>query len=203
MLVQAISQASRTKRQSHLSQPQPHSVIGPTTTETRTSATTLVSSTTMVQTSTTVVQSTTTTTAVVRSTVTLSTATTTTFVPWYGLDYLGNQSGCAVSTDPPTTWYPVPCFGPNSDEVIFNCSAAAASPQGCTQRVNLNGSSGQYFVLTIWYPYTNSTLGLSVNCKYTIPSVPITTGPAGPYYAYCISTNSTAFIVTGRAPGPT
>jgi hypothetical protein len=172
-------------------------IVGPTITATSditmTSATTLVSSTTLTQTATTVIRNNMTTTV-------LSSGNN----GWYGLWFLGNQSGCAISTDPPTTWYPTPCNGgSNADAIVFNCLAAAATPQGCTQRVNLTGSSGQYFVITVWYPFVNYTLGYpGINCKYTVPSVPTPPGPYGPNYAYCITISPTAFIVTVEAPPP-
>jgi len=175
-------------------------------TVTITYATTLIDSTTLTQT--------TTTAFVVTSTATLVRVTTAISTvaagnQWYGLIYLDNESNCAVSTDPPTTWYEIPCLGFNADPVVFNCAAAAASPEGCTLRVNTTGeytpqpSGPNYFTVTIWYPYVNDTAGYpGVNCKYIVPSVPTPPGPQGPYYGYCISLNSTAFIVTQRAPPP-
>ena len=127
---------------------------------------------------------------------------------WYGLMFMGNETGCAVSTDPPTTWYETPCFGSNADEIVFNCAAAAATTQGCTRRFNVTGvveptpSGPGYFVVTIWYPYVNASVYPGVNCKYTVPSVPTPPGPEGPGYAYCISVNATSFIVAVQAPGP-
>jgi hypothetical protein len=127
---------------------------------------------------------------------------------WNGLVWLSNESNCAVSTSPPTTWYEVPCFGIDTNPVIFNCAVAAATPQGCTQRINTTGppppqpSGPNYFVVTIWYPYINYTVYPGLNCRYSVPSVPTPPGPYGPSYAYCIPINATAFIVAQQAPNP-
>ena len=172
-------------------------------TTTFTTATTQLSTTTSIQTQTAVTQTsytvTDTTTESETSTTTETVASTT--VPWYGLTYLGAVPGCAVSTDPPTAWYPVPCFG-YSGPHLFNCAAAANTSQGCTQRINITGTSNQSFAVTVWYPYVNYTGPAWQNCKYTVPSVPNPPGPQGPYYAYCISVNSTSFLITEPAPPP-
>ena len=100
--------------------------------------------------------------------------------------------------------YPVPCFGPNSGAYLFNCAVTAATSQGCTQRVNITGSSSQSFTVTVWYPYVNYNGEQPwQNCKYMLPDIPTPPGPQGPYYAYCISVNSTSFFITLPSPPPT
>ena len=92
-----------------------------------------------------------------------------------------------------------PCFGGNfSQALVFNCARAAASSSGCSEQV---GSTyeivvGSGYHLTIWYPYWNSTYEW-VNCMYEYGG-----NPGQPQYAYCISTNSTAFIISEPAPPP-
>jgi len=121
-------------------------------------------------------------------------------IPWYGLAYLGSLPGCSVSYG--STSYPGACFSPKSDPVLFNCAAAAASSQGCTQQITITGSSKLNFTITVWYPYTNYNGEQPwQNCKYVEP-LPTPPGPDGPYYAYCISVNSTAFLVALPALGP-
>lgn len=94
------------------------------------------------------------------------------------------------------------CFGGNfSEAIVFNCASAAASRTGCSRQV---GSSyqiaiGYGYQITIWYPYAPHSGEPSwANCMYEY------SGDAGQHhYGYCISTNSTAFIVTEPAPPPT
>jgi len=92
-----------------------------------------------------------------------------------------------------------PCFGGNfSQAEVFNCTSAAASASGCTQLV-INPSEPQNsYQITIWYPYFGHSNEPSwANCIYT------DSGDPGQYYgAYCVSVNSTAFIVTEPAPPP-
>lgn len=159
-----------------------------------TSSTTLTSFAVLAQTTTAVLISTT--TSSLTFTTTSTQTTTLGAARWYGLVYLGNESGCTMDA------YPVPCEGSNSDVVVFNCAAAAASPEGCIQRVNLSTSPGQYFVLKIWYPYINYTLLPDFNCRWTVISVPSPPGPDGPYNSYCISVNSTSFMIADQAPPP-
>ena len=179
-------------------------------TVTSVSTRTFVSSTTVVSqgTSTATLIRTTTSTVTVGAT----TSTVTVAERWWGLNFMVNASSCAVSTDPPTTWYESPCFGVETNGtsvVVFNCAAAAATKQGCTQRVNTTGQGApqpagpHYFAVTVWYPYINYSLYPGVNCRFTEPSVPAPPGPGPPIYAYCISFNSTSFIVAEQAPGPT
>lgn len=132
------------------------------------------------------------------STTTRTIANTT--IPWSGLDYMTADSGCTTYVPGGSPVYPVPCFGPNSSAYAFNCAAAAATSQGCTQVVNIIGTSPKpNFTITVWYPYNYQGEQLSQNCKWT-ESIPNPPGPESEY-AYCISLNSTAFFVTESAPG--
>ena len=124
-----------------------------------------------------------------------TTETVTTPFPWYGLVYLSADPGCSTSYG--ETSYPVPCFG--SSGYLFNCAAAATNSEGCTQQVNITGTN-ESFTVTIWYPYTNSIGEQPVqNCKWTV-QLPSPPGPETGY-AYCISVNSTSFLVSEPAQG--
>jgi hypothetical protein len=97
------------------------------------------------------------------------------------------------------------CHGPTGYEAcvggdfasaeLFNCSSQAATASGCTWKV-ISSSSPQYGTeVTVWYPYTGSSEPW--NCLYT------DSGNSGNYYsAYCISSNSTAFVVSEPVPPP-
>ena len=106
------------------------------------STSTFVSSTTIVSQSISTATLVQTTTSIVTGGTTTSTVTVAN--RWWGLNFMVNASNCAVSTDPPTTWYESPCFGTEANDtgvVVFNCAVGAASQQGCTRRVN---TTGQY-----------------------------------------------------------
>jgi DNA-binding transcriptional ArsR family regulator len=83
------------------------------------------------------------------------------------------------------------------DAVVFNCAAAAASANGCTQLVeNSNAQSWKYYV-NIKYPIAlkgNQLPGLS--CTFT------TLADSYSYGFYCIPVNSTAFVVGIPNQGP-
>ncbi len=92
-----------------------------------------------------------------------------------------------------------PCFGGALNQAeLFNCTSAAALSSGCTQRVVSSSNPQKSYQITIWYPYLgHSNESSSANCIYT------DSGEPGQYYgAYCVSINSTAFIVTEPAPPP-
>ena len=127
-----------------------------------------------------------------------TTTTTFAFAP-YGLLYLSSEPGCLADG------VPAPCLGPLSTAVIFNCAIAAKSQSGCTQRVYINGSASESYVVTVWYNATlgNSTFGHSsglswIDCKYSVQP------PSGPslFYAYFVALNSTSFMVGSPAQGP-
>jgi len=87
----------------------------------------------------------------------------------------------------------VPCFGGNYDQAeVFNCATPAASSAGCVQLVADETSPQFSYQITVWYPYSaHSNEPSWANCRYK------TSGdPGQQYYARCVSTNSTAFIVS-------
>jgi hypothetical protein len=61
---------------------------------------------------------------------------------------LENENGSGVSI----------CFGTRPNAVEFACRAAAASPTGCTMRVYYQGAVNKSYLVTVWYPWINSTL---------------------------------------------
>jgi len=85
-----------------------------------------------------------------------------------------------------------PCFGGNITQAeIFNCGNAATLPSGCIRSVVNPSNPLLSFQITIWYPYvTQSNEPSWANCKYQSSG-----DPGQQYFANCISTNSTAFIV--------
>jgi hypothetical protein len=160
---------------------------------------TQLSTTTSVRTQTVLVQTNYTVTETTTDTQTSTTTEimgTTTYVQFYGLYYLSDLPGCAVSSGYASD--PTPCFGQVSTAVTFNCEAAAATSEGCNHQVDIMGSD-QSMNITVWFPYVNySGEGPSQNCKWTeyLPA------PLGPQtaLAYCIPVNSTSFYVTLPAP---
>ena len=92
-----------------------------------------------------------------------------------------------------------PCFGGDITEAeIFNCARAATSPAGCTQLVENPSNTSISYQVTVWYPYLAYANEPSwANCRYQS-----TGDPGRQYFANCISTNSTAFIVSEPAPPP-
>lgn len=177
------------------------SYLGTATTETRTSTFTTTTTETFPSTETATSTQTTTVVSQRNNTLTVTSIQTTTqtvanrTIPWYGLYYLSAAPGCAVSYGVHS--YPAPCFA-YSGGVLFDCAAAAATPQGCTEKVNITGTSNQNFIITIWYPYNTGVP--SQNCKWT-ESLPTPPGPDSAF-AYCISVNSTSFLISEPAPGP-
>ena len=170
-----------------------------TMTQSLTVTATQLSTTTMVRTQTVVTQSNHTITDTATETETETTTTTTTIanrtIPWYGLVYLSADPGCTVSSG--VTSYPGVCSS-YSDPVLFNCAAAAATPKGCTQVVDITGTSNQNFTVTVWYPDNSGRPGQ--NCDWTQLLPP-------PFEldlinAYCIPVNSTTFLVSEPASGP-
>ena len=125
------------------------------------------------------------------------------FAP-YGLLYVSFAPGVQAANSTSGPWVPSMGFGLLSEAVVFDCAMAARSSSGCTQRVFLNGTLGESYVVTVWYNATmgNSTFGHNsglswINCKFSVHP------PAGPslYYAYYIALNSTSFLVGTPAPG--
>jgi hypothetical protein len=97
-----------------------------------------------------------------------------------------------------------PCFGgsmPNNTPYFFNCAAAAATPQGCTERVTYAGapliSPAPSYVINIRYPFTNQTAPWWANCVWTVQGI-----TPGQEYGYCMSVNSTSFALGEPTPPP-
>ena len=124
------------------------------------------------------------------TTVVVTSSSTTTETITIATEYLSNH--CVA---PGGATYVGPCYSTSiGDAAVFNCAAAAATPEGCTQRVFINGSSTASFVVRVNYPVSNIENGsLGDNCELSIlyPS-----GTAGPGAAYCIPLNSTAFYIS-------
>jgi hypothetical protein len=80
-------------------------------------------------------------------------------------------------------------IGPSlgGDAYVFDCLAAAASPNGCTQTVTSTLSPYPSYVINIRYPFTNSTTPSWANC--------LTTENESSGYARCIPITSAAFVV--------
>lgn len=70
---------------------------------------------------------------------------------------------------------------------VFNCLAAAASPEGCTQTVTSTLSPYPSYAINIRYPFTNSTIPSWDNC--------LITENESSNYARCIPITLTAFVV--------
>lgn len=133
------------------------------------------------------------------------TTTSTLVTSWYGLAYLTANQNCGFSGNPPTRFYPIPCFGSNSP-IVFNCAAQAATAQGCVQRVSTTATPSQSFIVAVWYPYINHTAWPEwQNCKWVVTSIPV---PPGPWPqpqkqgGYCIPMNSTSFLIATMASAP-
>ena len=117
-----------------------------------------------------------------------STATTPITTISTGVIYLLSAVGACKG---PTGY--IPCFGGNITQAeIFNCANAATSSTGCTQSIVSPINPLISYRITVWYPYLAGSNEPSwANCKYQ------SSGDAGQqYFANCVSTNSTAFIVT-------
>jgi hypothetical protein len=168
-----------------------------TMTKSLTVTATQLSTTTAVRTQTVVTQSnyTITDTATETETTTTTTTIANRTIPWYGLVYLSADPGCTVSSG--VTSYPGVCSS-YSDPVLFNCAAAAATPKGCTQVVDITGTTNQNFTVTVWYPDNSGRPGQ--NCDWTQLLPP----PFESYLvnAYCIPVNSTTFLVSEPVSGP-
>jgi hypothetical protein len=132
-------------------------------------------------------------TIVTTTTITKATTTTETKLPWdSNLGYLvvpNNCSGPGLS-----------CFGGNFSEVfIFTCKEAAASPQGCTARVNSTTKYWEYNTITVWWqPHANKTAGESQweNCTYKALGGSPPQQLYGPFPAYCAPIGANGFIMT-------
>ena len=132
--------------------------------------------------------------------------------PFTNPGYLTQSGGCAASYSSNGTAYAEPCVfgGTISDALVFNCLAAAALPSGCAGQITaLSGevfppvnNSGPAFnspvlnnTVTVWYPYVGNAAKEPswANCMYAVAHGP----SAATEFAFCVSLNSTSFIVSG------
>ena len=92
-----------------------------------------------------------------------------------------------------------PCFGGNASQAeVFNCANEAASTAGCTLRVENASNPLVGFQVTVWYP----VLGRSNEPSWENAVYESSGDPGQQYFVRCVTTNSTAFIVTEPAPPP-
>lgn len=113
-------------------------------------------------------------------------------VPWDGpILYMSNADTCNGAA----------CFSSNfSQAYVFTCLKEAATPQGCTVRMNATKSIS-FIMVTVWYPYVNQTGGAPpwANCSFNSPG-----GSPSQFFAafpsYCFQIGSNAFMYT-RQPG--
>lgn len=91
----------------------------------------------------------------------------------------------------------IPCFG-SAHPYVFNCAAAAATPQGCTQEVTSTLAPYPSYIINIRYPFIGSSAQSWANCRW------IVSGAAGAVSGndHCFSSNSTSFVVGEQAPPP-
>jgi len=92
-----------------------------------------------------------------------------------------------------------PCFGGNITQAeVFNCLTAATTPSGCAQTVVNPSNASINYQITVWYPsLSQNNEPPWANCRYHS-----TGDPAQQSFARCVTTNSTAFVVTEPAPPP-
>jgi hypothetical protein len=104
--------------------------------------------------------------------------------------YLDQYTGSCAETSPGYSGN-VPCFTyVRSDAYVFACSAAAATPSGCT--VSFGSGSTGYDVI-VWYPDTNQSVPWA-NCAYAVKNP---TGQTPRMSEVCIPVTSSSFIVAG------
>jgi hypothetical protein len=123
------------------------------------------------------------------------------------------SGGCSASYSWNGTAYAEPCSfgGTIQDALVFNCLlAAAALPSGCAGQITAlpgelfppanntgPGSPVLNNTMTVWYPYVSNAPNEPswANCMYAVAHGP----SAATEYAFCVSLNSTSFIVSGPA----
>jgi hypothetical protein len=126
------------------------------------------------------------------------------------LAYLGGPT-CYNSYPQNETTYVALCpFGPRDRATVFNCLIAAGTSTGCVYEISVplntttslvqwtNGSPTSIEepvlnnTITVWYSLANQTTGLPArpNCSFEFRHL-----PAGLNQAYCVSINSTSFLV--------
>jgi hypothetical protein len=132
--------------------------------------------------------------------------------PFANPDYITRSEGCSVSYSSNGTAYAEPCAFGNTiqDALVFNCLAAAALPSGCAGQIT--APPGEVFppannigpgspvlnnTVTVWYPYVGEAANEPswANCMYVVAHGP----SAGTEYAFCVSLDSTSFVVSGPA----
>jgi hypothetical protein len=86
------------------------------------------------------------------------------------------------------------CWGTGSP-YVFNCASSAATSEGCTQKVTSTLAPFPSYTINIRYPFTNATTPSWANCLWTVPGA-----SPGQGYAYCVSLNSTSFVIGIQAP---
>ncbi len=91
----------------------------------------------------------------------------------------------------------IPCFG-SSQPYVFNCAAAAATSQGCTQEVTSTLAPYPSYVINIRYPFISSSAPSWANCRWIVSGAAGAVSGSG----HCFSSNSTSFLVGEQAPPP-
>jgi hypothetical protein len=89
----------------------------------------------------------------------------------------------------------IPCFG-SSHPYVFNCAAAAATSQGCTQEVTSALAPHPSYIINIRYPFILSSASSWANCQWIVSGATGAVSESG----HCFSSNSTSFVVGGQAP---
>jgi hypothetical protein len=130
--------------------------------------------------------------------------------PFANPGYVTQSGGCSASYSSNGTAYAEPCSfgGTIQDALVFNCLAAAALPSGCAGQITAlpgevfppanntgPGSPVLNNTVTVWYPHVGHAANEPswANCMYAVAHGP----SAGTEYAFCVSLNSIAFIVSG------
>jgi hypothetical protein len=115
-------------------------------------------------------------------------------------NFLSSGGGCS----------PGPCDVQRlSDALVFNCLEAAATPSGCSEvwsgGLRYSASPIINYTVTVWYPsYNQPDEPASANCMYTVSPVgSLGIPPPTSSFGYCITVNSTAFVVSlPQSSGP-
>jgi hypothetical protein len=89
-----------------------------------------------------------------------------------------------------------PCWG-SGDPYIFNCTSEAATPQGCTQQVNITLAPYPSYTVNVKYPFANQSGPSWANCLWTVQGI-----IPGQGYAICIPITSNSFIMGEQGPPP-
>jgi hypothetical protein len=84
----------------------------------------------------------------------------------------------------------------SDDAYLFNCTAAAASPQGCTLDVTSAQPPYPHYSMNIRWPFKNSTEPAFANCLWTVWTSP------RQEYALCIPISTSTFVMAVPAGPP-